>query len=252
MGTTVSLGLVFFRILLDRCHSHDDDNSHINSFSCTAVIDIKPNHPEKNFLVHVFPFIDALHDGGKKAHDGYEIVIRGGIDPEDFKCKKYKGFLVEEHGNEVLLQLPMFESSQLNRGDEFYKMDVKQQPACTRLEMARRTHLCKIADDPSCQSLLVMLRFPDKRDKDGKMVPEELTNERHSPCKNGQIKPWLTAIKVDYTKDNTGGVEATNQLKFRLAFKVAVCGERGVQRKASTVDADDEELAKLVDGMDFY
>ena len=137
-------------------------------------------------------------------------------------------------------------------GDEFYKMDGKQQRACARLEMARRTHLCEIADDPSRQSLLVMLRFPDKWDKDGKMVPEELTNERHSPGKNGQIKPWLTAIKVDYTKDNTGGVEATDQLKFHLTFKVAVCGERGVQRKASTIDADDEELAKLVDGMDFY
>ena len=252
MGTTVSLGLVFFRILLDRCHSHDDDDSHINSFSCTAVIDIKPNHPEKNLLVRVFPFIDALHDGGKKVHDGYKIVIRGGIDPEDFKCKKYKGFLVEEHGNEVLLQLPTFESSQLNHGDEFYKMDGKQQRACARLEMARRTHLCEITDDPSRQSLLVMLRFPDKRDKDGKMVPEELMNERHSPGKNGQIRPWLTAIKVDYTKDNTGGVEVTDQLKFHLTFKVAVCGERGVQHKASTIDADDEELAKLVDGMDFY
>ena len=141
--------------------------------------------------MHVFPFIDALHDGGKKVHDGYEIVIRGGIDLEDFKCKKYKGFLVEKHRNEVLLQLPTFESLQLNRGDEFYKMDGKQQCTCAHLEMARRTHLCKIADDPSRQSLLVMLCFPDKRDKDGKMVPEELTNERHSPGKNGQIKPWL-------------------------------------------------------------
>ena len=63
------------------------------------------------------------------------------------------------------------------------------------------------------------------------MVPEELTNERYSPGRGGQIKAWLTPIIVDYTAENTGGIQAVDQLKCRLAFKIAICGERGVERK---------------------
>ena len=225
-------------------------HSHINSFSCTAEIDVNPHHPEQNLHVYVYPFSDAMHDGNTKVHDGFEIAIRGGADPQDFKNKKYKAFLPEEHGNEVFLLLPAIESSELYRGDEYYEMEQKKNRSCHRLEMARRTNRCEIADDPSRQTKLVLLRFPAKQDKYGKMVPEELTNERYSPGRGGQIKAWLTPIFVDYTAKSAGGVQAVDQLKCRLAFKIAICGERGVEHKAELLDADEEELANLVQGMD--
>ena len=101
-------------------------HSHINSFSCAAEIDVNPHHPEQNLHVYVYPFSDAMHDGNTKVHDGFEIAIRGGADPQDFKNKKYKAFLPEEHGNEVFLLLPAIESSELYRGDEYYKMEQKK------------------------------------------------------------------------------------------------------------------------------
>ena len=82
----------------DLARSH---SQYINSFSCAAEIDVKPHHPKQNLLVHVYPFSDAMHDGNTKVHDGFEIAIRGGADPQDFNSKKYKAFLPEEHGNEI-------------------------------------------------------------------------------------------------------------------------------------------------------